>query len=97
MTLPKTVKIGGKTIRVVVEPELDDWGSYHSDDAVIKISSKCIGRDKLTTDTLRHEMIHAAFDIAGLSYMERFEEESVVRCLDTVFFPAWSKVEKILS
>jgi hypothetical protein len=48
-------------------------------------------------ETLRHEMLHAALDICGISHLEGYEEEAVVRCVENVFHPAWETVRKQLS
>jgi hypothetical protein len=48
-------------------------------------------------ETLRHEMVHAALDIGGISHIKNYEEEAIVRCLDTIFHGAWEQVRKSLT
>lgn len=94
---PKQVTIGGRVIAIRVDPELDSWGEYHADDREIVLSAKSLAKTSSLRETLRHEMLHAALDIAGLSYLKNFEEESLVRCIDNLFHPAWEAVRKQLT
>lgn len=86
----RRVEIGGWSIVVEYDPELEDFGQWCYDKWVIKIGPRAAGCFR---DSLRHEMRHAAFTIGGVSYNERMEEESIVRCLETIFDPAWEKIE----
>jgi len=84
-------------LTVVVDPKLEAWGEYHADDRKIVLASRTLDKQSTLRETLRHEMLHAALDICGLSYLERYEEESVVRCVENVFHPAWESVHKQLT
>lgn len=95
-TPPSVVSIGGKAITIRIDPKLEAWGEYHADDAEIVLAARTLERKSTLRETLRHEMIHAALDICGISYLERYEEESIIRCLENVFFPAWHNVQKQL-
>jgi len=86
---PKTVTIGGRIITIRIDPKMESWGEYHSDDAEIVLASRTLCKKSTLRETLRHEMMHAALDIAGLTYLKAFEEEAIVRCLDNLFHPAW--------
>ena len=94
---PTEISIGGRTIAIRIEPRLEAWGEYRGDDAAIVLAPKTLVKQSTLRETLRHEMLHAALDIAGLSYLERFEEEAVVRCVENIFHPAWDKVRKQLT
>ena len=94
---PTEITIGGRTIAIRIDPNLEAWGEYHADDAEIVLSSRTLTKQSSLRETLRHEMMHAALDITGLSYLERFEEEAVVRCIENIFHPAWEKVRKQLT
>lgn len=94
--VPKQVTIGGRVITVVVE-DIEDWGQYRPDDRVIALSRKAVSKSSSLRETLRHEMLHAAFDISGVSYLKSFEEEAIVRCVDHIFHPAWDATRKLLS
>lgn len=91
---PKSVMVGGRKIAIRVDPFLEDWGQYRADDAEILISGKAMSKTSSLRETLRHEIMHAAIDICGLSHLKNFEEETIVRAMDTVFFPAWESVRK---
>jgi len=96
MTLPKTVSIAGRRIRLVVKPfkEVDvyTFGEYFHEDKVIQINT---GLDNNTTlETLRHEVMEASLLLSGVGFSERYEQEAVVRCMDEIFFPAWDLILK---
>ena len=46
--------------------------------------------------TLRHEMMEASLYLSGLAWVERYEQEAVIRCMEEIFFPAWEVVVKRL-
>jgi hypothetical protein len=94
--IPQSVSIGGRTIGIVVE-EMESWGEYRSDDKQIAISHKATLSELDLIETLRHEMVHAALDIGGISHIKNYEEEAIVRCLDTIFHGAWEQVRKSLT
>ena len=94
---PTEIQIGGRTITIRIDPKLEAWGEYRGDDAEIVLASRTLEKQSTLRQTLRHEMLHAALDICGLSYLERFEEEAIVRCIENVFHPAWDKVRKQLT
>lgn len=96
-TPPTEIHIGGRIITVRIDPKLEAWGEYHADDGEIVLASRTLAKQSTLRETLRHEMLHAALDISGLSYLERFEEEAVVRCIENIFHPAWDKVRKQLT
>jgi len=83
--IPNHVTIGGKRIEVIEDLDLAEYGTFSSDEWIIRLGPSA----KINPlETLRHEMIHACFAVAGLSHLKRFEEEAVVRCLDNLLFPA---------
>lgn len=90
--IPKSVTIGGKRVSIKVL-DMDSWGEYDHDLARICIATKATANNKLLRDTLRHELMHAALNISGVAFAETISEESVVRCLDEIFFPCWDKLE----
>jgi len=93
MNIPKHIHIGGLRVKIVIVENLEDFGSFSLDDLTISLRK---GDIKEMTDTLRHEMMHAAFAIGGIAHCKPFEEveEGVVRCLDHLFFPAWKKLQQ---
>lgn len=94
---PKRVSVGGRVITVRVDPELEDWGQYRPDDGEIVLAPKTVAKAISLKETLRHEILHASLDIAGLSYLKHYEEEAIVRCVDSIFHPAWDAVRKQLT
>lgn len=93
---PKKIQIGGKTINVVIDANIESWGEYHADKGEIKLSLRCLGSKTMLRDTLRHEMIHAALDISGLSFLKNYEEEAIVRGLEHILLPALDSIAKQL-
>ena len=93
MNFPKSINIGGLKVKLTIVENLEDFGSFSLDDLTIAIRK---GNTKDMVDTLRHEMMHAAFAIGGIGHCKPFEEveEGVVRCLDHLFFPAWNKLQQ---
>jgi hypothetical protein len=94
---PTFVTIGGRKIEIFIDPKLEAWGEYHSDDRKIILASRTLEKKSTLRETLRHEMLHASLDIAGLSHLTTYPEEVIVRCIDNIFFPAWDKVRKQLN
>lgn len=90
--IPKEVKIGGWIIAIKIKHDLDAWGEYHSDLKEIHLSHKALIKRQTMIETLRHELLHAALDVCGLTFLKNYEEESIVRCIDNVFFPAWDNL-----
>jgi hypothetical protein len=95
--LPKSVIVGGQRIRLDVSTSLEDWGQYNHDTKAITISHRALERDSTLRTTLRHELMHAALSISGVSYCTGFQEEAVVRCMEEVFFPSWEKLHTKLT
>ena len=94
MTLPKTIRMAGVPHKNVSPPlsEARPFGHYsHSRKLIVVDKSLAPG---VLRDTVRHEMMHAAFAFSGLSYCEHWEEEAVVRCMEEVFFPSWERFLK---
>jgi hypothetical protein len=91
MKIPPSVSIGGQEVEIVIEKDLAEYGLFCLDDMRITLRS---ADTDIMESTLRHEMMHAAFSIAGISHSKTFEdmEECVVRCLENIFFPAWERM-----
>lgn len=92
---PKFVNIGGQRFKIVVR-KFDEWGEMRFDDREIHISTIATAKAQTMRSTLRHEMLHAALHIAGVSYAEKYDEENVVRAIENIFFPSWDRVRKQL-
>jgi len=94
---PAVINIGGRVITVRIDPRLESWGEYHADEQEIVLASRTLEKQSTLRETLRHEILHASLDIAGLSHLTVYQEEAIVRCIDNIFHPAWDKVRKQLS
>ena len=91
MNLPKTVSIAGKRVKLEVVPlsgEDPPYGLYFHDKKLIQINSSL--RHKSLLETIRHEMMEASLLISGVGFLETYEQEAVVRCMEEIFFPAWA-------
>tara|TARA_R100000655_G_scaffold21217_4_gene43584 strand:- start:39515 stop:39814 length:300 start_codon:yes stop_codon:yes gene_type:complete len=88
--LPKSIAIAGHRIKVEAVPFGDDdppYGLYFHDKKLIQVNKKIKG--KILLDTIRHEMMEASLLLSGVGWLESYEQESVVRCMEEIFFPAW--------
>jgi len=96
--VPKHVMIGGNKFRIIIGTlENGDFGRMYFDERKIVISSACLAKSSVLRETLRHEVLHAALHISGVSFLERYEEETLVRAMETIFFPAWNALHDKLT
>lgn len=86
---PTSVEIGGRCFQVI-RCDIEDFGQMRFDHSQILISDRRSKAEQWTT--LRHEMMHAALHVGGVSHCENYNEEAVVRCLENLFFPAWQSL-----
>lgn len=95
MTIPKKISIGGIAFKVrFIKFDDDDYGKMDFDQRLILLNQAMRNNLPMTIETLRHEMIHAALAVGGVSFAVEYDEEVIVRCLDSIFFPAWDKLTK---
>jgi hypothetical protein len=97
MNIPKSVTIGGCKIKIQVKDLDDVHGQFLYDEKIIELNSNLLRKPKELKETLRHEMVEAALLLAGVGWGELYDQEPVVRALDNIFWPAWSKIEKRLA
>ena len=84
--------------KVVVAPIDDgDFGRMYFDDRKLAIDPRCLKDKTLLRETIRHEMWHASTHVSGVAYMEKYDEESIARMMETIFFPAWDRVSSKLN
>ena len=81
-------------IRIKDLSDHDEWGYWVAEKRMIVIHGSLTPRK--FKETLRHEMVHAAWHLCGVAWCERMEEEALCRCLDEVFWPSWERVERRL-
>ena len=90
--LPKSIVIGGSRFKILIK-KMDSWGEMHFDNREIHISEKSLTPQKLLLDTLRHEVLHASLSVSGISWSEKYDEESIVRSIENIFFPAFDSIK----
>ncbi len=92
--LPASVMIGGIRFAIVCQKiDEGDYGRMIFDERRIVINTICLTKASLLRETLRHEILHAALHVSGVSFLERYDEEALVRAMDHIFFPAWDTVK----
>jgi len=92
MNDPAHINIAGKKIHLVWS-EISDYGNYFHDEGTIVLRSSLRDNPTAVMDTLRHEMLHATLALSGVGFgMSSKLEEQVVRCMDSIFFPAWEQL-----
>lgn len=90
--LPRSLEIAGCRVRIRLADLEDLYGRFRFDDRVIEIDRKCFRDDPETAiQTLRHEVLEAALLLSGVGFMERYEQEPVVRAIEQIFFPVWDR------
>ena len=95
--LPSSVMIGGIRFAIVCQKiDEGDYGRMIFDERKIVISTICLAKAQLLRETLRHEILHAALHVSGVSFLERYDEEALVRAMDHIFFPAWELIRQKL-
>ena len=95
---PQNVTIGGIKFQIVVSAiENGDYGRMNFDERKIILNTTCLVKASLMHETLRHEMLHAALHISGVSFSERYDEENIVRAIEHIFVPAWEKMHQKLT
>lgn len=103
MTLPEFINVGGKRIPLEVTnlEETDQaLGVYDSERRVIKLDESLLTDKRVLRDTLTHEVIHCALDLAGISFntsgaLSHKVEEQVVTAVESLAAPAIVRVWRI--
>ena len=89
--------IGGIRFAIVYQPiDEGDYGRMIFDQRKIVINTICLVKASMLRETLRHEILHAALHVSGVSFLERYDEEALVRAMDHIFFPAWDLIREKL-
>ena len=95
MHLPKSISIAGRRVKLELVPfngASPDFGLYLHDKKTIEINKNLKGKTLL--NTIRHEMMEASLLISGVGWLENYDQEAVVRCMEEIFFPAWESFLK---
>ena len=93
LKLPRSIEVAGCRVQIRVS-ELDEtYGQYSHDSRLIQIDRTHLAEDPDgALLTLRHELMEAALLLTGVGFMERYDQEPVVRAMEQAFFPAWEKL-----
>jgi hypothetical protein len=92
LNIPDHVMIGGCEFNIeVAHIQSGEYGLMHFDDRKIVISTICLQKRSVLRATLRHEILHAALHMSGVSFSDNYEEEVIVRAVENIFFPAWDE------
>ena len=91
MKLPSSVKIAGQRVKIKVGKLEDAYGQYEHDNRVIWIYN-AIKDERVIITTLRHEILEASLLISGVGWLEKYDQEAIVRCVDEIFWPAWESL-----
>jgi hypothetical protein len=91
MKLPTSVKIAGQRIKIKVGKLEESYGQYEHENRIIWISNTLKDERSILT-TLRHEMLEASLLISGVGWLEKYDQEAIVRCVDEIFWPAWESL-----
>ena len=96
MKLPPSVIIGGVPVKFKFDKDLNEWGLFDGDRWEITLSSRLLDKEchRKIQDIVHHEMTHAALYVSGLAFCKKHEDEAVVRCMEYIFKPAWSRLSK---
>lgn len=89
--IPKSIRIGGRQVKINIVDDLEEYGNFTEDTLTIQLKKADAETMRVT---LRHELMHAALSISGIAYIERLPEEAIVRCFDNLFFPAYDSLTK---
>jgi hypothetical protein len=96
MTLPKSIVIGGRKVRLQIVADLEDHGQFIYDDLLIRIDKDLLRKPREFYETLRHEVVEAALLIGGAGWQETYDQEPVARALDNIFWPTWERLDRRL-
>lgn len=90
-----SLNVLGKKIQIKYQ-KMDDWGECDEDNLIIRLSKECLeeGNEDHHFKTICHEVSHLIKKLAGISYMERYEEEAITRCEENLIIPWVLEFEK---
>lgn len=89
----KSILIGGHKVHIKWADLDNMYGCYDDDKRTIYLDNSIKDDVKETRETFRHEMQEASLFISGVAWMEKYDQEAVIRAMDNLFWPAWERVE----
>lgn len=81
------ISLLGQSIDIEYCEYMEDWGQCDIDEKKITLSSRCLKDKKQHTNTLIHEITHMIFEMSGVAYMDKNDEEAYVRCVENLLIP----------
>ena len=76
--LPKSVKVGHRNLKVVLDPSMADYhGKFDSDAGEIRLDPNKID----PVASLLHEMVHAALDVSGVACVLKNDDLEEAICV----------------
>ncbi|CAB4156175.1 hypothetical protein UFOVP674_52 [uncultured Caudovirales phage] len=88
-----SITIGGHKVSVMWA-DIEDYGTYCHDSSVIALNSNLKDDPITAMTTIRHELMHAALAVSGVGFgVTPEQEEQIVRCMESIFFPAWEQLQ----
>lgn len=101
ITPPDFINVGGKRIPVIVKSKLPGrLAEYDPEKRCIIIVESILEDRNVFRDTLVHEVLHCALDLAGISFntsgvLSEKVEEQVVTAVETLAAPAIIRVWRL--
>ena len=92
----KSIIIGGHQIRIKWADLDNMYGCYDEEKRTIYLDNEIKNDPDETRATLRHEMQEASLFISGVAWMEKYDQEAVIRAMDNIFWPAWERIGKMI-
>jgi len=81
------ISLLGHTIKIIYCDSMQDWGRCDIDKKEITLSTRCLKDTKDYSSTLIHEVTHMVFEMSGIAYMKKNDEEAYVRCVESLLIP----------
>ena len=81
------ISLLGQSIDIEYCESMEDWGQCDIDEKKITLSSRCLKDKKQHTNTLIHEITHMIFEMSGIAYMDKNDEEAYVGCVENLLIP----------
>lgn len=90
--LPRSLEVAGQTVAIRIRDLGDTYGQFWPDEKLIEIDRTHLAENPdQAWLTLRHELMEASLFLSGVGYMEKYDQEPVVRAMEQIFFPVWDR------
>tara|TARA_Y100001937_G_scaffold71817_1_gene97697 strand:- start:429 stop:722 length:294 start_codon:yes stop_codon:yes gene_type:complete len=82
-----SIRVLDKKVKILYDSKMEDWGQCDLDKKEITLSSRCLKDSEQHWWTLVHEVTHLIFEMTGVAFIERNDEEAYVRCTENLVIP----------